>query len=72
MSKAEERLIELAEDRLRVAEELGLSVAGVIARIYEKVESGEYDDACSHLDDLDEAINKARQGRSEAVRSEGR
>ncbi|MFV0294859.1 MAG: hypothetical protein ACK5JT_01920 [Hyphomicrobiaceae bacterium] len=65
LSSADERLIELAEDRLRVAEELQLSVTGLIARIYVCLECNEFDEACEHLEAMDKLINEARAARQE-------
>lgn len=55
-----ERLIKLAEDRLRIAESLGLSIAGKVARIYTCLESDEMDEACEHLEAIDDLINERR------------
>ena len=59
MAEAAERLIELVEDRLAVAERLNLSVAGLVARVYTLVDAGELDAACQVLEKLDQLINEA-------------
>ena len=60
MSDADKRIIELAEDRLRVAEELNLSVSGLVGLVHACVEAGELGEACEHLEKIDELINRAR------------
>lgn len=60
MADTAARLIEMAEDRLRVAEELGLSVTGLVARIYTHVDADEIDEACERLEAIDKLINEAR------------
>lgn len=57
---AVQRLIELTEDRLLAAQDLGLSVAGKIARIYALIETDELSEACDLLDELDALINTAK------------
>lgn len=60
MANAADRVIELAEDRLRIADALGLSVSGKLARIYKCLEADDVDEACEHLDAIDQLINEAR------------
>ena len=60
MSDTASRLIELAEDRLRVADGLGLSVAGLVGLVYSSVDDGDHEKACEHLEAIDKLINEAR------------
>jgi hypothetical protein len=61
MPDVDKRLIELAEDRLRAAEELGLSVSALVGQIYVCVATDEFDQACEILKELDGQINEARR-----------
>lgn len=56
-----ERLIALAEDRVKVAESLGLSVSGVMAEVLSKFLSDEIHDIPDILHELDQRIQEARQ-----------
>ncbi len=60
MADADKRIIELAEDRLRVAEELNLSVSGLVGQVHAFVDAGDVNDACATLEKIDELINRAR------------
>ncbi|MGE3711697.1 MAG: hypothetical protein AB7G35_18760 [Hyphomicrobiaceae bacterium] len=59
------RYVELAEDRLRAAEQLGLSAAGLFAHLLNAVADDDYAEAAEIPEQFDELINTAR-GRQES------
>lgn len=55
------RLIALVEDRVKVAESLGLSESGLMADVLTKVLAGDLDEVPGLLYELDERIQTARK-----------
>lgn len=56
-----DRIIELAEERAKIAEELGVSVAGLLADVHCYVNQGDDGDAIEAIKSIDAMINEARK-----------
>lgn len=61
------RIVDLAEERKQVAEQLGLSVAGLVAEAVLMAEDGDPFEASQRIREIDELINQARSNPGRAM-----